>query len=426
MTNTPPPAADPAARRRLHERISRFFDARIAEAEAVARDLFDHPELSGEEFRSCELLANIAAREGFEVERAAGGLPTAFRAIRRGGGAGGEAGAPAEVAGGHRPAVAILAEYDALPDIGHGCGHNFIGTAGTFAALAVASVADELAGDVVLVGTPAEETAGGKIDLLRAGVFEGVDAAMMVHPSAETTARVRSLAMAPYIVRYHGKAAHAAASPWEGINALDAMIQLFVNIGLLKKQLTTDVRIMGVITDGGRRSNIIPERTEASFSVRCDARTRLDDVLRKFRACCEAAALATGCRVEIVESGNRYDDLRTSGPLADLFEDHFRALGGEVADGTQGMIGSLDIGNLSHHFPCIHPRVATCAPGVAMHTREFGAATITDRGLEQLRRSAEAMARATVDFLCDPELRGRVRAEFEAQAGGGAEGKSAR
>jgi len=380
--------------------ISRFLDQEFEEMRACSEDIYRNPELSGEEYRSSAKLADVAALHGFDVEMGVGDLPTAFRAIKSGG------------LGTDGPTVCFLAEYDALPTVGHGCGHNFIGTASTYAALALGAASSGFKGRVVLMGTPAEETDGGKIDLQRAGLFEGVDVAMMVHPAGETDARTVSLALIPVRVRFHGRPAHAAAKPWDGLNALDALIQFFVMLDHMRKQFPTHVRIPGIITKGGVRSNIVPELTEAEFSVRSTTRAELELVFARFLQCGQAAALATGCRFEYEEFGNRYHEMRTNDPMADRFHQHWKELGGVVESAARKDFGSIDIGNLSHDFPCIHPRVKTCAPHVAGHTVEFGDATITEDGHRQLRRSAETMARVGLDYLLDASFREQVKADF--------------
>ncbi|MFH0793204.1 MAG: amidohydrolase, partial [bacterium] len=245
--------------RKIQETQSRWWE--------INRTLFDHPELSNEEFESCKLLASAAERESFKVSFGQSGLPTAFRAELKGSSPG--------------PTVAFLAEYDALPGIGHGCGHNFIGTCGTFAAIAFADIVRELPGRVVLLGTPAEETFGGKIAMLEQGEFDDVDFALMIHPSIETTGHYKSVACYPLEIEFHGKTAHASAAPWKGINALDALIQTFVAIDGLKRQLRPTVRVPGIITYGGDRANIIPDRAVGQWSLRAESVEELHLLLEK-------------------------------------------------------------------------------------------------------------------------------------------------
>jgi amidohydrolase len=383
------------------EAIAAYLDEHDAEMRECSLDLYKNPELSGEEVRSCKKLADIAEEDGFVTERNSGGLPTAFRSDKKG------------TAGGDGPTVSFLAEYDALPEIGHGCGHNFIGTASTYAALALGAASDHYAGTVALIGTPSEETDGGKIDMLNEGVFKDVDLAMMVHPSSETDAYTVSLALVPVRVRFHGKPAHAAAEPWEGLNALDAMIQFFVGLDHMKKQFPPHIRIPGVITKGGVRSNMVPDLTEAEFSVRTTQRGELERLWKRFLEVGEGVAKTTGCRFEYEEFGNRYYEMLTNNPLAERFHEEFKAVGGDLVPPQSKLFGSIDIGNLSHEFPCIHPRIKTCGLDVAGHTVAFGDATITEGGMKQLRRSAETMARTALDYLLDENFRQEVKRDFE-------------
>jgi amidohydrolase len=345
----------------------------------TSRHLYEHPELSGEEYESSRLLAGLAAANGFEVEFGVAGLPTAFRAIKRGKAPG--------------PKVAMLAEYDALPVVGHGCGHNWIGTASTFAAIALGEAVTDLAGEVQLIGTPAEETDGHKITMLEAGIFDGVAAAMMMHPSLNTEIAYSSLACISVVVEFHGKSAHAAASPWKGINALDAMIQLFVNLGLALKQLPPTAKAPGVIHKGGERANVIPEHTVASFSLRGCDREEAELVLRRLVECGEAAARATGARFEWHQDGNIYFDMRPHDGLASMFREAWLSVGGEQPIHHSVPHGSLDIGNLSHRFPCLHPSIRITADNtIGGHTREFADASISPFAQEQMVRAVQALA----------------------------------
>lgn len=362
-------------------------DALRDEILSSAKHLYEHPELSGEEYESSKFLAARATQHGFKVEMGIAGLPTSFRATK------GEA-------KGRRPRLAYLAEYDALPGIGHGCGHNFIGTASTYAAIALGSVADELPGDVVLFGTPAEETDGGKITMLDAGVFEGVDAAMMVHPGSFTEVAYTSLACIGVEFEFFGKTAHAAAAPWKGINALDPMIQLFVGVDLMRKALPPTARTPGVIVKGGSKANVIPDHTVAEFSLRGKDKSEVEYVFNRVLELAKSAASATQTRLEYHIKGNNYWEMRPDAKLAALFKDAWAEVGGEEPSNDPKPHGSLDIGNLSHHFPCLHPSIRiTPDDSIGGHTRAFADSTLTELGQEQLVRAVKALALTGLKFL---------------------------
>jgi amidohydrolase len=369
------------------DRIVRTVDSLRAEIAEPNLWLHDHPELSGAEHESARRLAARAAEHGFAVDHAVGGLATSFRAVRRG------------RAPGRR--VAYLAEYDALPVVGHGCGHNMIGAAGTYAAIALGSVIGDVAGEVALFGTPEEETDGGKITMLEAGVFDGVSAALMVHPGIETEIAYSSLACICPAIEFFGHSAHAAASPWKGVNALDAMIQLFVARDQLLKAMPGTVKMPGVITHGGDRANMVPDHTRAEFSIRGRDKAEAEMVYARLLDCARAAAAAIGARMEHRVEGNVYFDMRPDPALVALYRANWLAVGGEqpvVPDITPH--GSLDIANLSHRFPCLHPSFSiTKDKSIGGHTHEFCAATVTPFAAEQLVKAIKSLALTGLEVL---------------------------
>lgn len=381
----------------LKERARARIDELAGELIALADDIHAHPELGFQEHRSAERLVGLLRRYGFDVEVGTGGLDTAFRA--RHGAA-------------DRPTVAVLAEYDALPGIGHACGHNLICTAAVGAGLAVKAAAPELPGCLLVLGSPAEEGGGGKVLLARAGAFENVDAATMFHPANRTIVNRPSLAMVRVKVEFFGKAAHAAAAPDMGINALEAMIQTFVGINGMRQHLRRGSVIHGVITDGGKAANIIPDYTAAQFSVRgVDFRQR-DEVLEILRRCVQAAALATGCRAEVTP-GMAYDNMVPNQTLAEVFERNLRELGlaSEPAEAEE-RIGSTDMGDVSQLLPAIHPYLAIAPESVAGHTVEFAAAAGSPAGHQAMLNAARAMAMTCLELFYQPELLTRAKAEF--------------
>jgi amidohydrolase len=378
---------------RVEQALERHREAILS----INRTLYENPELSGEEHKSVAFLTSVLKEHGFEVTQPVGGMETAFRAERRG--------------RSERPRVAYLAEYDALPEIGHGCGHNLIGAASMGAALALGDVIEELEGSVVLLGTPAEETIGGKIELLRAGAFEDMDVAMMVHPANETRVNTTTLAAYPVEVTFHGKEAHAASSPELGINALDALVTFYVSLGLLQKQLRSDVRFPGIIKEGGTRQNIVPARAVGIFSVRAADSDYLDYVLERIGETAKAAAHAHGARFEISHPENYFHEMRTNQALAEVCGRHIEERDLSLIRTPRKKMGSLDMGTVSHSLPAIHPMIAICDE-ISAHTPEFGRATQSERGQHALLAAARALALTGLAYLSSDDLRRRVHEEF--------------
>ena len=380
------PTQDRAA---LCAAICQYVDDHQDEILACSKALYDHPELSSEEYESAKLLVGIATASDLtdEVKVGLGSLPTAYQCTR-------DTGKP----GRH---IAFLSEYDALPDVGHGCGHNMIGTVGVYAACALGHVLPLVGkGKVSAFGTPAEETEGGKIIMQREGVFEGVDAALMMHPGLKTEFDYTTLSCRGTVIEYFGKTSHAAASPWNGVNALDAMIQLFVAKDQILRHLPLSARCPGVIIKGGERANVIPEYTKAQFSVRGATRDEAAMVNEKLLNCARAAALATGCRMEYTDEGNPYWDMRQDKQLAKWYEAFWAEQGGEPPIDYKIPHGSIDIGNLSYFFPCLHVNIRiTPDDSVAGHSREFADCTMTDFAKEQMLRTIKCLAMTGLEML---------------------------
>jgi len=366
-------------------RAEQHFNA----AEHDLRDLrgwmYQHPEVAFAEHETSRHLGEFLAARGFAVERPAYGLETAFAA--RAGSAG--------------PEVVICAELDALPGIGHACGHNLISTAAIGAGLALAPLADELGFRVTVLGTPAEERIGGKVDLIEAGAFAGAAAAMMVHPATEDTLDPPILAVNHLVVEFHGKTAHASASPWEGRNALDAFVLAYTNISALRQHLYPTDKTHCMITHGGDAPNIIPHYTRSEWYVRAATKARLDEFMARVMACFRAGAEATGCTVEVSPVGHEYQDLVSNPLLASLYDANSRALGRPLVPGSQrdpAAGGSTDMGNVSHVVPSIHPFLDLgCAPATN-HQPEFATATLTEEGDRVLRHGALGMAYTVIDL----------------------------
>ena len=335
--------------------------------EELNRWLYDHPEVAYQEYRSSERLARILEGYGFSVEYPAYGLETSFAA--RAGSAG--------------PELIICCEYDALPDIGHACGHNIIASAAVGAGLALQPLADSLGFRLTVLGTPAEEIYGGKVDLINAKAFAGAAAAMMVHPSPRDVVDAPSLAIIQLDVAFHGKEAHASAFPDQGINALDAFVQSYVNLSTLRQHILPTDKIHGIVTDGGKAPNIIPALTRSKWYVRSQNFERLETLIERVRACFEAAALATGCQVEIEPMGDGYTEVISNPLLTELYAANSEALGRPLIRGSTlspSEAGSTDMGNVSQVVPSIHPMLSLhCAP-IGNHQPAFTRQTITPEG----------------------------------------------
>ncbi len=384
---------------RLRAEVLAAIDAAAPELWVLALDIHAHPEIAFQERHAAERLCAALTRFGFAVERPVAELETAFRGEVRGSDTG--------------PAVAFLAEYDALPEIGHACGHNLICTAAVGAGVGLARVVGDLSGRVVVLGTPAEEGGGGKVLLLQRGAFKGIDAAMMFHPSGVTWPIRGSLANVRLKVRYRGKPSHAASAPHEGVNALDAMIQFFVSVGLLRQQLRDDARVHGIITYGGAAANVIPDRTEAVFSVRATDRKYAQETLARVIECARGAALATGATLEH-EAIPGYDAIRPNRSMAAVFGRHLQRLEWPIDPMPERpRMGSTDMGNVSHSLPAIHPYVSIGPRDLKGHTDEFREAAATDAGRAAMVVAAKAMALTALDLFIDPAFLEEVRRDFE-------------
>jgi amidohydrolase len=307
--------------------------------------------------------------------------------------------------------VAILAEYDALPKIGHGCGHNLIAAAGLGAVVALGRILGDEAGGLVLVGTPAEEGGGGKVRLAEAGVFEEMDAAMMFHPGSTNIPGKGMLGRIKFKIEFFGRSAHASGSPDKGINALDALILAYSSINAYRQHLRADGRIHGIITHGGDAPNIIPDYAAGLFYVRAGNRTYRDELLERVKKCCKGAALATGAEFKIEVHHPVLDPIKRNPALEEAAMSNMKAL--EIAiDSDDGRRGSSDMGNLSHYLPAIHPYLAIVGSEIASHTAEFRDATVSARGRKTLLDAAKMLAMTAWDFLTSPELREKVLQEF--------------
>jgi amidohydrolase len=381
--------------------IGQAVDRLGDQLEKLSRQIHDNPELGYQEVKAAGWLGDFLSAQGFKVERGVAGVDTAFRGT---------------IDAGQGPTIAILCEYDALPEIGHACGHNVIATAGAGAGAALAAVRDKLPpGRIHVIGTPAEEGGGGKIRLIRAGVFRDVDVAMMIHGFDRWILHQDLLGIVRVGFEFRGKAAHASADPWEGVNALDAVIQTFNNVGMLRQQMRPDARIHGIVTYGGAAPNIIPEMAACTFYVRAAKLDYMWELHKRVLACAEGAAKATGCALSVVDKEAPYEPLKRNDTLLDLFRANMAAVGATESPAPD-RLGSSDIGNVSQVIPAIQPMVQIAPTGTPIHSRAFEAAAITPLARQGMCQAAKTMAMTTYDLLADPSLVKRARAEFEASA----------
>ena len=350
----------------------------------ISEYIYHNPELGNQEFKSSEKLISFLEEHNFIVEREFLGLKTAFRAVYDS----------------NKPGLTVgyLCEYDALPEIGHGCGHNMIGTMSAGAGVILSKILDQVGGRVIVYGTPAEETDGAKVIFAEQGVFEELDAAMMLHPSDKTCASGTSTAIYPLQFRYKGKTAHAASCPQDGINALNSVIQLFNGIDALRQHVTPDVRMHGIITNGGVAANIVPDEAVAQFYFRAAKKETVMELVEKVKNIAQGAALMTGATLEMERFELPYDDLRTYENLSEAFNENLRILGIEDIEENEDF-GSSDIGNVSHIVPTIHPNIGISNCRVIGHSREMADATISELGHERLLIGTLALAYTGYDVL---------------------------
>ena len=365
----------------------------------ASHDIHEHPELAFEEHHAHDLLTAFLEREGIDVTRASFGMDTAFDAV----------------VGTEGPTIAVCLEYDALPGIGHACGHNIIATAGLGASLAAAALANDAGGRVRILGTPAEERGGGKEVAIRGGALDGVDAAMMIHPADADLLSMDAIAVVEYDVEFEGKAAHAAARPHLGRNALDAAVLSYVNIAALRQHIEDTDRIHGIFTDGGARPNIVPEHAAMTWMIRSLKRDGLEPLVERVTACFDAGATATGCTCTYREAFPPYDDVVDNEVLLELYGANVAALGRPASrPGSTRVIGSTDMGNVSKVVPAIHPMIRVAPPGVSIHSHEFARHARSPVGDEAVILGAKAMAMTIADLWSAPSTIDRAKAELAA------------
>ncbi|KAK7107828.1 peptidase M20 domain-containing protein 2-like [Littorina saxatilis] len=386
----------------LKQTACQEIDRCAGELNELSQQIWAKPELNFEEHDAHKVLTDYLEKKGFKVERHYK-LDTAFRATWAG-----------ETSGG-LPHVAVLCEYDALPEIGHACGHNLIAEAGVAAGLGVKAAmqaAGAPIGKLTVLGTPAEEGGGGKVQLIEQGAFTGMDVAMMTHPAPDHDTRPVCLAYSGITVRYFGKASHASGFPWKGVNALDAAVMCYQSVSNMRQQFLPTWRVHGIITKGGTKPNIIPDNTELDYYMRAPTDEELLTLKDKMVKCFEAAATATGCTLELVEDRVGYSNLVTNGPLADTYDSHARALGVTLGSAFQDKAGSTDMGNVSHVLPSLHPMYSLHTEAVN-HTREFTTVSGSPEAQPYTLDQGKALAMTAIDVLTSPGLLAKIKADFE-------------
>jgi amidohydrolase len=373
----------------------------------LSKKLHQNPELGLREYKAAKLLTSELEKDGFKIEYCFMKIETAFKGEFKG--------------NSESPIIALLAEYDALPEIGHGCGHNFIAISTLAAALAVSKAMKKLDGKLIIIGTPDEEgTAKGskdsksKVKMVNNGVFDNIDAVIEIHPYSKNAVDSKFLALDAIEIIFRGKAAHAAASPEKGINALDAVIQTFNGINALRQHLREDHRIHGIVTNGGKAPNIVPEKAAAFFFIRSADREYSDLLLKRIKACAEGAASATGAKMTFKILPNSLESMKTNNTLSRIFEKNLRDLGSEIEElkEHEGK-GSSDIGNVSQVVPTIHPFVSVGSKNVVLHSREFAEATVSKSGLEAMITASKAIAMTCVELFFNHKIIEDAKEEFQ-------------
>jgi amidohydrolase len=384
--------------RTVKDAIAQGVDRLADELEALSHKIHAHPELGYQEVKASGWLTEFLAAQGFKVEKGVAGVDTAFRAT---------------IETGAGPTIAILCEYDALPGIGHACGHNVIATSGVGAGAALAAVKSRLPqGRILVIGTPAEEGGGGKVKLIQGGVFKDVDCAMMIHGFDRTLLHQDLLGIVRVTFEYTGRASHASADPWAGVNALDACVQTYTAVSMLRQQVRPDCRIHGIITSGGAAANIIPEYAASTFYVRAPRIDTMWDLAKRVIACAEGAAKAAGVALKVTQHDNVYEPMKSSRVMLDLFAANMKTVGLSEGEPIPDRLGSSDIGNVSQVVPAIQPMIAIAPTGMAIHTRDFADAAVKPLARAGLVAAAKSLAMTAFDLLAEPARVARAKEEL--------------
>ncbi|MBS3787626.1 M20 family metallopeptidase [Candidatus Bipolaricaulota bacterium] len=378
----------------LKDNVKKEIEKNSEKIKEVSKRIHQNPELGFEEYKAQQWISEILNSFGFQVEKGLADMETAIRAVH-----------PEETKG---PKIAILGEYDALPDLGHACGHNLIAGAALGACIGLSPFKQDIPGRLEFLGTPAEESEGGKVFMVDAGVFDDIDVAMMIHPSTETVAYSRSAASQEVELRFQGKPTHAAASPDKGTDPLKALIQTFVCVDTLRQHHPTDARIHGVITKGGEKANMYPEEVVSRFTIRGTNNEKRDALLKQLRDCGESAARAAGAGFSFENANKGFQALMPNRKLAEKFADNLEELGEKVEEGEDGM-GTTDMGDVSQACAAIHPYLSISEDDISGHSHEFEEAAGSERGLEAMITAAKALAMTAVDVALDKDFYNQLK-----------------
>ncbi|MCD2348913.1 M20 family metallopeptidase [Clostridium guangxiense] len=371
----------------------------------VSHDIHANPQIGNEEYFASELLENILFKEGFSLEKSLFGHPTSFIARKKSAKSG--------------PTIGFLAEYDALPKIGHACGHNIIGTSSVAAAIAISNLINKIGGEIVVLGTPAEEggiNGSAKATFVKNDVFKDIDTCLIVHPWNKNSVTGKCLALDPIDFEFFGKSAHAAAAPEEGINALNAVIELFNGINALRQHLTNDIKIHGIITNGGDAPNIVPEYAKAKFFIRAETRKSCNETTQKVINIAKGAALITGAKLKTTFFQNQIDDFLINRTLDMIFVKNAKLIGLNMETSLGYGLGSTDAGNVSYVTPTIQPYLKIGNNNLAPHTTEFCDAAISKEGDEALINAAKILALTALTLITDKDKLNAVKEDFKNNA----------
>lgn len=386
----------------MEKKIIDFLDSNRDIFIDLSQKIHQNPEIGNEEYFAADLLTKFLEEKGFDVERNIAGHETGFIARK-------------QSKNGEYPKIAFLAEYDALPNLGHACGHNIIGAISVAGAVGLGELLDNVSGEVIVYGCPSEEggeNGSSKGSFVRENLFEGVDVAMIIHPGSEHSITTKSLAVNPLDFEFFGQSSHAAGSPENGKNALDALLHFFNGIATLRQHVKSDVKIHGIITHGGDVPNIIPDYTKARFYIRSSTKEGCDEVTEKVEAIARGAALMTGCTTKISSFQNRVDNLIPTRYFDELYVETMKKLGVEVSIDSKKGMGSTDVGNVSHIIPTIHPNIKICDSSISGHTHEFAKAAASKEGDEAVILGGKVLALLGLDLIINKEKLENIKGNF--------------
>ena len=386
----------------MKEKIKSLLEQIGPELDDLSRKIYENPELGGQEYEACRLHTELLRKYGFTVETPFSGVETGFKAVF-------DTGKPGL-------SIAFLAEYDALPEIGHGCAHNLLGTTSPGGGIILRHCIEDIGGRVIVFGTPAEETNGAKVVYAEHNEFAGIDLALIAHPHNRSVKSGLSLALEPIEFEFIGKSAHAASSPEEGINALDAALITMTAINALREHIRDDSRVHGIVANGGAAANIVPDYAKLQYYVRSTKKSYNQQLLEKVKNCARAGALATGCELRMNKFEYSYDNLLTNQALSRVFVKHYEELTGMTMAEPPAVCASLDTGQVSQFCPTIHPDydITGWDTSIVGHSRELAAASVSEYAKEQMRHVITAFVLTALEVMTDKSVYEEIRQEFEA------------